>query len=72
MGFALRSKNNVKPIFISPGNGMNTEDSMAITLRCLGKYRLPEPTRHAHDFVNRFRTGELQEGCHDIGQMRLF
>ena len=72
IGFALRSKNNVKPIFISPGNSMNLDDSMAITLRCLGKYRLPEPTRHAHDFVNRFRTGELQEGYHEIGQMRLF
>jgi len=72
IGFALRSKNNVKPIFISPGNGMSLDDSVSITMRCLGKYRLPEPTRHAHDFVNRFRTGELQEGYHEIGQMRLF
>ena len=72
IGFALRSKNNVKPIFISPGNGMNLKDSMEITIRCLGKYRLPEPTRYAHDFVNQFRTGVLKEGYHEIAQTRLF
>ena len=72
IGYALRSKTNVKPIFISPGNGMNMEDSMAITLRCLGKHRLPEPTRYAHDFVNQFRIGKLKEGYHEIAQMNLF
>ncbi|WP_221393842.1 endonuclease V [Dyadobacter sp. NIV53] len=72
IGFALRSKNNVKPIFISPGNGMNLKDSLTITLHCLGKYRLPEPTRYAHEFVNQFRTGILKEGYHEIAQMRLF
>jgi len=72
IGFALRSKNNVRPIFISPGNGMNLEDSMTITLRCLGKHRLPEPTRYAHDFVNQFRIGKLKEGYHEIAQTTLF
>lgn len=72
IGFALRSKTNVKPIFISPGNGMDLKDSMAITLRCLGKYRLPEPTRQAHEFVNQFRTGALKEGYHELAQTRLF
>ena len=72
IGFALRSKNNVRPVFISPGYGMNLSDSMTITLRCLGKHRLPEPTRYAHDFVNQFRTGILKEGYHEIPQMRLF
>jgi len=72
IGYALRSKNNVNPIFISPGNGMSLNDSMAITLRCIGKYRLPEPTRNAHEFVNKFRTGELKEGYHEIAQTRLF
>jgi deoxyribonuclease V len=72
IGFALRSRNHVKPIFISPGNGMSLDDSMIITLRCLGKYRLPEPTRQTHDFVNKFRTGTLQEGYYELAQTRLF
>jgi len=72
IGFALRSKVNVKPIFISPGNLMNLEDSILVTLHCIGKHRLPEPTRKAHEFVNLFRTGALQEGYHEIPKMTLF
>ncbi|MCE7066338.1 deoxyribonuclease V [Dyadobacter sp. CY326] len=72
IGFALRSKNNVKPIFISPGHKMSLKDSMDIALRCIGKHRLPEPTRRAHEFVNRFRTGELTEGYHEISELSLF
>lgn len=65
IGYALRSKLNVKPVFISPGHKMSLKDSMDITLQCLGKHRLPEPTRRAHEFVNRFRIGELKEGFHE-------
>ncbi|MCE7071722.1 MULTISPECIES: endonuclease V [Dyadobacter] len=72
IGFALRSKNNVKPVFISPGHKMSLKDSMDITMQCLGKHRLPEPTRKAHEFVNRFRIGELKEGYHELEQWGLF
>jgi deoxyribonuclease V len=72
IGFALRSKNNVKPIFISPGNKMSLKDSMDIAMQCIGKHRLPEPTRKAHEFVNKFRIGELGEGFHELNQWSLF
>ncbi len=72
IGYALRSKNKVNPVFISPGNQMSLEDSLAITLHCVGNYRLPEPTRKAHEFVNLFRTGQLQEGYHELGNWSLF
>ena len=72
IGFALRSKNNVKPIFISPGNGMSLEDSLRIARHCTGTYRLPEPTRRAHEFVNLFRTGKLEAGYHTIDANQLF
>ncbi|SKB99452.1 deoxyribonuclease V [Dyadobacter psychrophilus] len=72
IGFALRSKLNVKPVFISPGHRMSLKDSMDITMKCLGKHRLPEPTRRAHEFVNRFRIGELKEGFHELEQWSLF
>lgn len=62
IGYALRSKNNVKPVFISPGNLLDVHQSLEIMKRCFGKYRIPEPTRLAHNLVNKFRTGELAEG----------
>ncbi|KAA6436700.1 deoxyribonuclease V [Dyadobacter flavalbus] len=72
IGYVLRSKNNVKPVFISPGHNMSLDDSLNIAMKCINKYRLPEPTRKAHEFVNLFRTGELKEGYHEIGSLQLF
>ncbi len=66
IGYALRTKNRVKEVFISPGNNMSMEDSLAIAKHCSGSYRIPEPTRRAHEFVNLFRTGQLQEGYHEL------
>lgn len=62
IGWAVRSKDKVAPIFVSPGNLMSLDDSLNIIQECFGKYRLPEPTRLAHEAVNRFRKHELQEG----------
>ncbi|MCE6990860.1 deoxyribonuclease V [Dyadobacter sp. CY323] len=72
IGYAVRTKNNVKPVFISPGNNMNLQDSLTIALKCVGKHRLPEPTRRAHEMVNLFRTGQLEEGFHEVKELRLF
>ncbi|TLU99592.1 endonuclease V [Dyadobacter luticola] len=72
VGYALRTKNDVKPVFISPGNKMSMQDSLEIAIKCVGKHRLPEPTRRAHEFVNLFRTGELKEGYHEVNELRLF
>lgn len=57
IGAALRTKTRVSPVYVSPGNKINLEDSMDVLLRCDGGYRIPEPTRQAHLFVNRLRVG---------------
>jgi deoxyribonuclease V len=62
IGAVLRTREKVKPVFVSPGHKMSLQDSIGITLKCMGKYRIPEPTRRAHELVNAFRRGELQEG----------
>lgn len=64
LGYALRTKNAVKPIYISPGNLITVEESLEVIRDCVGKYRIPEPTRVAHDMVNLFRTGKLEAGFH--------
>jgi deoxyribonuclease V len=43
----LRSRDNVTPLFISPGHRIAVNTAVAITLDCLTRYRLPEPTRLA-------------------------
>jgi deoxyribonuclease V len=47
IGYALRSKDKVKPIFVSPGNLITAEESLQITLNTLKNHKLPEPTRIA-------------------------
>jgi deoxyribonuclease V len=42
-----RSRDGVKPIFISPGHRIGHESAVSLVARCLTKYRLPEPTRIA-------------------------
>lgn len=55
IGVVLRTKKDVKPIFVSPGHLIDRRDSLNIVLSCSKKYRLPEPTRQAHLLVNRVR-----------------
>ncbi|MDB5478345.1 MAG: endonuclease [Alphaproteobacteria bacterium] len=47
IGTVLRSKEKVKPLFISPGHRVDQDTALEITRQCLTKYRLPEPTRLA-------------------------
>ena len=55
IGAVLRTREQVKPLFISPGNHMNLEKSIEITLSCLSRYRIPEPVRQAHLLVNQIK-----------------
>lgn len=62
IGYAFRSKIKTAPVFVSPGHRLGMNNSLQIIQQCIGKYRIPEPTRLAHELVNRFRRGELPEG----------
>lgn len=53
IGTVLRSREKVKPVFISPGHRIGHESAVDIVLHCLTKYRLPEPTRLA-DKLSKF------------------
>ncbi len=47
IGIVLRSKDYIKPIFVSPGHKVSVNSSLKIILQCCTKYRLPEPLREA-------------------------
>ena len=60
LGFILRTKDGIKPLYISPGHLIMGNDAVWIVLECCAGYRLPEPTRQAHLEVNRLRVKYLQ------------
>ena len=68
LGFALRTKINCAPVYVSAGHLITQEESLAIMKKCIGNYRIPEPTRMAHEIVNDFRTGKLKAGFHLVEQ----
>lgn len=59
IGAALRTKRNVKPMFVSPGHLVTLEDSLRLVMRCVRKHRLPEPTRAAHTVMNVYRVKDM-------------
>lgn len=55
VGYAIRSKDNVKPIFVSPGHLCDLNTARDIIMKNLRGYRLPEPLRLAHSAVNKYK-----------------
>jgi deoxyribonuclease V len=59
IGVAYKSKVRSNPLIISPGHKITIEESLLYVQHCLKGYRLPEPTRLAHELVNKARRKEL-------------
>ena len=47
VGEIVRTRVNVKPVYVSAGHRIDLESARKLTLACVTKYRLPEPTRIA-------------------------
>lgn len=62
VGFALRSRTKVNPVYISPGHKLSFDDAYSIIMKALTKYKLPKTTRLAHQYANRLRKGEIKPG----------
>lgn len=48
LGAVVRTREKVKPVYISPGHLIDLPSAIDLTLRCTERYRLPEPIRKAH------------------------
>jgi deoxyribonuclease V len=55
IGSVVRTRSGVKPVFVSVGNKCRLQDAVRIVLECCVKYRLPEPSRIAHQTVTRIK-----------------
>jgi deoxyribonuclease V len=58
VGRAVRTRDRVSPVYVSVGNRIDLDSSVELVLACCTRYRLPEPTRQAHNAANRLRRGE--------------
>ncbi len=55
IGAAVRTRERVKPVYVSPGHRMDVAGAVQMTLALCRGYRLPDPTRRAHLAVKRLR-----------------
>lgn len=48
IGAVLRTRDNVKPLYVSAGHQVGLDTAIRFVMACVTKYRLPETTRWAH------------------------
>ncbi len=57
IGVILRTRDGVKPLWVSPGYKTNLEVAIEVVLNSLKGYRIPEPLRIAHRAADQLRVG---------------
>ena len=55
VGYVLRTRDGVKPLYVSPGHLIDLDTATRLVLRCTRGYRLPEPQRRSDQLVGRRR-----------------
>ena len=53
IGTVLRTRDKVKPVFVSPGHRVSQESAVEYVMACTPRYRLPEPIRAADRLASR-------------------
>jgi deoxyribonuclease V len=59
VGAVLRTRDGVRPLFISPGHRCDIESSVRIILFCVEEYRIPGPLRCADSLSKKFKKENL-------------
>jgi deoxyribonuclease V len=54
----LRTRKNVKPVFISPGHKIDLNASIDLVLKSCRGYRLPEQVKESHKLAKKTATGK--------------
>lgn len=62
VGVLLRTRTDVKPMWISPGHRMDIPSARRIVLACSGRTRIPDPIRAAHHLVGEARRAAPADG----------
>lgn len=56
IGAAVRTRENTRPVFISAGHKISLDTAVKFALKS-SRFRIPEPTRLAHNYLNKRLTG---------------
>jgi len=63
IGTVLRTRQAVKCLYISVGHLIELDQAVKLVLNCCHRYRLPEPTRLAHQYVSRLKADGTVFNC---------
>jgi len=55
IGSVVRTKPRTNPLFVSPGHKVSVQSATRLVTDCLRGYRLPEPTRIAHNLITEYK-----------------
>ena len=69
IGAVLRTRRNVKPIFVSQGHKIDLQTCIDVLLKCNDGYRIPKPTRDADHFVGQIKRSP--DAARDSSQLSL-
>ncbi|MFB3763708.1 MAG: endonuclease V [Methanotrichaceae archaeon] len=56
VGYVLKSRKGCRPIVVAPGHKVSVDSSLVLARKYLKGYKLPEPSRLAHEYANRMKS----------------
>ena len=68
IGGVLRTRENCNPLYISIGHKIDLQTALDLVLECCRGYRLPEPTRMAHQAAGRAKSAPPATGGRQADQ----
>jgi deoxyribonuclease V len=57
IGAVVRTREERKPVFITPGHKISIQTAVRVMLQCSPRYRIPEPLRQAHILAKKMAEG---------------
>ena len=68
-GFALRTSEGVKPVFVSPGHLVSINTSKKVIENLKGEYRIPDTLRRSDQSARAYSKGESFEEKYNLGNI---
>jgi deoxyribonuclease V len=63
VGAVLRTRDGVKPVFVSAGHMADLSTAVALVVGLCTRFRLPDPSRRAHQLTREIRSGKKKRAA---------